>query len=295
MPNRGADVVELHLQLCHPHQLDIQLTMDVLDLALDDAKHAYDLAGVSEWDHAVLLFIRGAVLHRLAQIEAEDCAQDSAVVFARADDKIRYLHARMLQASVKHSRQDFAGARDDYKSLIPLAEEEGDQVLVARLAAAAADCDMEIGDAAAAKGPLLSALKVFENAGLDTAAAVIRWALARIPLLEGRFAVATTLLRACKRECERLGARSDAALIALDLADVLVAMGQQNREVERLCREAYAVFKRAGMLNEALTALGYLREAARAKTITRNKIRHVRRFLVRLEEQPTITFDPPAG
>jgi hypothetical protein len=46
------------------------------------------------------------------------------------------------------------------------------------------------------------------------------------------------------------------------------------------------------MVNEALTALAYLREATRARTITPEKVRHVRRFLTRLEDQPTLRFDP---
>ena len=86
---------------------------------------------------------------------------------------------------------------------------------------------------------------------------------------------------------------NDAALVTLDLADVLVAMHANPVEVQKLCREAYAAFKKVGMVNEALTALAYLREAARAKTITREKIRHVRRFLLQVQEQPTIAFDVP--
>lgn len=263
-------------------------------LALDDAKRAYDRAGVSPWDEAALLYTRGVVLYRSARPEdAEKCADQSAALFLSVSDRTRYLHACMLRATVRYWQQDFAGARDDYRGLLACAEEEGDEVLVARLSSAAANCELDLGDSKSAEPALVAALHVFKNARIATEIARVRWALARIPLIEGRFAVATALLRASKLECERLGLTNDAALVTLDLAEVLVATGTNLQEVQKLCRELFKVFKAAGMINEALTALAYLREAVRARTITREKIRHVRRFLARLEEQPAIRFEPP--
>ncbi len=261
--------------------------------ALDQAKRVYERADANPCDLALLLYTRGIVLYRSAHAsEAEQCADEATAIFAAAGDRVRYLHARMLRASVRYWRQDFAGARDDYRALLARAKEEGDDLLGARLSSAVANCDLDLGDAKAAEPTLLDALRVFQREGMETEVARVRWALARVPLVDGHFAIAISHLRASRLECERLGMSNAAAYISLDLAEALVATGTNLHEVQEISRELLATFKAAGMVNEALTALAYLREATRARTITSAKVRHVRQFLTRLEDQPTLRFDP---
>ena len=198
----------------------------------------------------------------------------------------------MLRATVRYWRQDFVGALDDYRALLAGAIEEGDDLLAARLSSAAANCELDLGDARAPEPALLRALQVFQREGMETEVARTRWPLARVPLLEGRFDVAVEMLRACRLEASRLGLTNVAAFITLDLVEALVAMGSKLQEVQKLCRDLFTTFRAAGMVNDALTALAYLREATRARTITAEKVRHVRRFLVRLEDQPALRFAP---
>lgn len=264
--------------------------------ALDQAKRAYERADANPFDLAVLLYTRGVVFSRSARpVEAEKCADEAAEIFAATGDRVRYLHARMLRATVRYSQLDFVGARDDYRALLIEARDEGDDLLGARLSAAAARCDIEIGDARAAEPALLQALCVFERKGMETEVARIRWALSRVPLVEGRFEIAIAKLRASRLEADRLGLVNVVAYITLDLVEALVATDAKLSEVQKLCRELFATFKASGMVNEALAALGYLREATRARTITPEKVRHVHRFLLRLEEQPMLRFDRPEG
>ncbi|HSY51226.1 MAG TPA: hypothetical protein VLC46_20640 [Thermoanaerobaculia bacterium] len=264
--------------------------------ALDQAKMAYERAGANPSDLALLLYTRGIILYRSAHAgEAENCADQAAAIFEATGDRVRYLHARMLRATIRYSRQDFAGARDDYLGLLPDAEIEGDEVLAARLSSAAATCELDLGNGTAAERPLLDALRVFEREGMKTEVARMHWALARVPLTDGRFAFAIAQLRACRLECEHLGLENAHAYISLDLAEALVATGTNLQEVEKLCRELLATFRAAEMVNEALTALAYLEEATRARTITSAKVRHVRQFLTCLEDQPTLRFDRPSS
>jgi hypothetical protein len=261
--------------------------------ALDQAKRAYERADANPWDLAILLYTRGIVLYRSARAtEAEQCADEAAAIFSATGDRVRHLHARMLRATVRYSLQDFAGARDDYRALLARAKEEGDDVLAARLSSAAAKCEIDLGDGKSAEPALLGALRVFEGEGMETEVARIRWALARVSLVAGHFTIAISQLRASRTECERLGLSNAVAYISLDLVEALVATGTNLLEVQNLCRELLATFKAAGLVNEALTALAYLREATRARTITSAKVRHVRRFLTRLENHPTLRFDP---
>jgi tetratricopeptide (TPR) repeat protein len=261
--------------------------------ALDQAKRAYERADANPFDLAVLLYTRGVVFYRSARAsEAVLCADEAAAIFTGTGDRVRHLHARMLRATVRYSLQDFAGARDDYRALVACAKDEGDDLLAARLSSAAANCELDLGDAKSAEPALIDSLRIFEREGMQTEVARIRWALARVPLVDGRFAVAISQLRACRLECRQLGLADDHSYVALDLAEALVATGDNLPEVQKLCRELFATFKAAGMVNEALTALAYLREATRARTITREKVRLVRRFLTCLEDQPTLRFDP---
>lgn len=261
--------------------------------ALDQAKRLYERAGANPWDLAILQYTRGVVYSRSSRPdEAEQCADEATTIFEATGDRVRYVHARMLRATVRYWRQDFANARDDYRALLAFAKEERDDLLTARLSSAAANCDLDLGDARAAEPALLDALHIFEREGIETEAARIRWELALVLLVEGRFSAAITKLQASRLECEHLGLINLAAFITLDIVEALVAIGANLREVQKLCREVFATFKAAGMVNEALTALAYLREATRARTITPAKVRHVRRFLTRLEDQPTLRFDP---
>jgi tetratricopeptide (TPR) repeat protein len=261
--------------------------------ALDQAKRAYERADANPFDLAVLLYIRGVVFSRSGRTsEAEQCADQAAAIFEMTGDRVRYLHARMLRATVRYWRQDFAGARDDYRELLAQAQEEGAPLLAARLSSAVANCELDLGDAKSAEPALLDALHVFERNGMETEVARIRWALSLVPLVEGRFEIAIAKLRASRAEAVRLGLVNVAAYITLDLVEALVAMDAKEPEIQRLCRDVFTTFKASGMVNEALTALAYLREATRARTVTPEKVRHVRRFLTRLEDQPTLRFDP---
>jgi tetratricopeptide (TPR) repeat protein len=261
--------------------------------ALDQAKRVYQRGGANPWDMAILLYTRGVIFSRSSRPdEAEQCAAEAAAIFEETGDRVRYLNARMLRATVQYWRQDFATARDEYRDLLQRAREENEDLLVARLASAAANCEIYLGNVAAAEPALVEALGIFEREGIQTEAARIRWGLARVLLAAGQFSTAITKLHASRAECERLGLANVAAYITLDIVEALVATGANLQEVQRLCREVFVTFKAAGMVNESLTAIAYLREATRARTITREKVRHVRRFLTRLEDQPTLRFDP---
>ena len=45
----------------------------------------------------------------------------------------------------------------------------------------------------------------------------------------------------------------------------------------------------------ALTAAAFLRECAEVGTLTPEVVRHVKRFLRRLEAEPLLAFEPPAN
>jgi hypothetical protein len=85
---------------------------------------------------------------------------------------------------------------------------------------------------------------------------------------------------------------TDAALVGLDIADALLALGKTGQIVE-LATRLFSVFTNAGMLTGALTAIAYLKEAATAGTLTPDGVQAVRSFVRRAERQPALLFVPP--
>jgi tetratricopeptide (TPR) repeat protein len=260
--------------------------------ALDQAARAYTRAGVTPWEHAVVTYVRGVVLFKASRLEeAAECAAACGAVFASSGDSTRYVYAQMLEASIRYWRSDYAGARDTYRALLAIAENDGDELLAARLASNIANCDLQLRSPGDAEPALARALAVFVSLGLSTEASRARWSLARALLISRRFAEAIPRLRAAKAECESLGLVNDAARVTLDLVLALLETNKSLGEVQALCREVIRTFRGAGMPHESLTALRYLNEASRRGSITPAKVLYVGRFLEQLADQPALRFE----
>jgi hypothetical protein len=86
---------------------------------------------------------------------------------------------------------------------------------------------------------------------------------------------------------------ADAALVALERAEVLLVMGRPE-EVPHICRALLDQFTRIGMTSRAITALSFLREAVAMGAVTPSLVRHVHDFLRDLPKHPTRAFAPPS-
>lgn len=118
------------------------------------------------------------------------------------------------------------------------------------------------------------------------------WGVARLFMDGGKLEEAIRRLRTVIAELVSGGMVTDSALAGLDLAEILLAVGQQ-REIVVLARDLFRVFTDAGMLTGALTAIAYLKEAAESGRLTSADIEAVRGFLRRAERQPSLLFVPP--
>jgi len=136
------------------------------------------------------------------------------------------------------------------------------------------------------------ALKLFGDLQVEADRAKTEWGIARTLLYAGKPAEAVRRLLDVSSALEQAGLITDAALAGLDAADGLVALGRMA-EVAPLAERLFSVFKAAGMLTGALTALAYLREAAGGGELTRTAVAHVRTFLSQVERQPHLAFEPP--
>lgn len=157
--------------------------------------------------------------------------------------------------------------------------------------------DYEVADRLLHKGRPLFALEPGRRVQLH-----LLWIEGRIAAGLGRSREAEAKLLEAKNGFARAGAPYDAALAALDLAQLL---GREGRalEVELLVREMLAAFRRLRVGREAVAALLTLREALGRRRVPLTLIQQVAEFLRRYREDAGLRFagrgrpgDPaPAG
>lgn len=83
----------------------------------------------------------------------------------------------------------------------------------------------------------------------------------------------------------------DAALVGLELAAVWLRQGKAA-EVRELAEETYETLRELGVPQEAFKAVLFLREACRRQAVTLDLLRKVHDFLVRLEWNQQLRFEP---
>ncbi len=83
----------------------------------------------------------------------------------------------------------------------------------------------------------------------------------------------------------------DAALVGLELAAVWLRQGKADN-VRELAEEIYETLRDLGVHQEAFKAVLFLREACRQQAVTLGLLRKVHGFLVRLEWNPGLRFEP---
>ena len=261
--------------------------------AIDRADREYDRAPIAILDRAILKRMRAITLAESEQFaDADACAQEAADTFAACGDLDRYIQARNDQANIAFYRGDFPAAVDGWNATLPLAEQVEDHRMVAAISLNAAHGCLAMNDTMGAAPHLHRSLILFEQLGLATEVLRARWGLAYLLLVEGKAEEAARRLGSISSQFERLGAATDALLVTLDHADALLVLGRFDT-AGRICKGLVRRFKDLGLTNAALRALGYLREMAVQKRLARPHLRHVRRFVERLQRNPALVFAPP--
>ncbi|HET7436359.1 MAG TPA: zf-HC2 domain-containing protein [Thermoanaerobaculia bacterium] len=223
--------------------------------ALDLAERAFTDTPASAFSIALVDYLR-AVVHIKAEHldEAARLARHSARVFRQFGEDERYMHARIVEAAVLFHRNRFDEALELFTSLVSLARRLGDAETMARLYANIANCFIGLGDHAQAQQLFQQALSLYETRGLETEKIRTRWSLGCLMISAGDLEGGIGRLREAEREFRTLGATTDAALVTLDMAEALLAIGR-TAEAHRLCTGLAESFSAVGMSTNALTAL----------------------------------------
>jgi tetratricopeptide (TPR) repeat protein len=261
--------------------------------AFDHTERAFRKVPHAELELARVTFCRATVYEKSEKLDrAFALAGEAAEAFRRLRNPKLRISALMVVAAVRQKQGAFREARELCLELIPEAEALGDYVLAASLRQNAAWAAMELGLIDEAADDFRSSLRVFESRGLSSYVLRARWGLARLPLVRGKPTEALDALRPILEDAFRLSLSVPAAMITLDIAEALFALGRP-RDVTAFVRYAVKTFDRSGRADSLLTALAYLKEASRGGEEPQRTLLYLRTFFRRLEREPQLVFLPP--
>lgn len=162
----------------------------------------------------------------------------------------------------------------------------------------AASAKLSMACALADCGEFREAAQILLESGLRQAFAADSLSLLKLRWIEGRILAGLGKLGRAERVFEQVREEFlsrereyDAALVGLELAAVWLRQGKATQVLE-LAEEIYETLRDLGVHQEAFRAVLFLREACRRQAVTVDLLRKVHGFLVRLEWNPQLRFEP---
>jgi tetratricopeptide (TPR) repeat protein len=210
-------------------------------------------------------------------------------VFNRHNDGRRYLRARSMEAALQYELRQYKAAEAGFLAMKDEAERMGDRAELARLYNNLGHCSLKLEKYDAASRWLVRALTLLEELNMDGERQRAMWGLASLLARQGRSGEAAESLARVRADFMSRGMVLDAAMVSLDLVELLVTAGDA-RQVSALCSELVSTFTAAGMTNNALTALAFLRDVAETAPLAPDTVRQVHRFVRGLKSQPSMMF-----
>jgi tetratricopeptide (TPR) repeat protein len=262
--------------------------------ALGAAKRAIEIYGESPGLHfqeTCARLVLASVYRDLGNMdEALSIARECAALLLDYGRPSALTMARMIEGCTLFKLQRFAEALQLFTDIVEQAEQDGDTLTLARGLSNAAECARELGDLPAARDLYPRALAHYARIDAPTEANRTRWGYALSLAAEGRPSSAILELYAVRTAYLRIGANADAACAMLDIVRIRFDAGADVRD---LCAELVTTLSAAGLTQNALEALAYLREQAVSGRVTTTKITRVRTFLNESTRTPALLFARP--
>jgi tetratricopeptide (TPR) repeat protein len=262
--------------------------------ALDHAERYFHRTMNNGLGLSLVSLVRAGVYYEQQMYDlALEFARRAEHGFALADDEKRRMDAVYLRGSIFLEAGNPTRALELYQQTVDYGEQTENVRIVARGWYVSGLAEVDRGNLDTATMYFHRALKHYRAIGPEPERIATDWGLARVVMKSGRFNDAIQRLRRVQAEFEARQLVTDAALVGLDVVECLLALARY-RPIVPLARHLFGIFKDAGMLTGALSAIAYLKEAASSKELTMRDLDQIRRFLKRVERQPTLVFAPPA-
>lgn len=238
-------------------------------MAVKRARTVYRAAGGMEHNEAVLSAIEGRLLHELGDSRtALLLIERSAQTLFRLNDKKVYVRVRTIHAMVLFNLGRYSEAAGIYAGI----GSDDDTETLAHAVLMIGRCAVRLGEIERARQCFETAVEMFEELGLRPEIARVRKGIAEVLVASGRTHEAISELYKARTEFLALELPTIAALVALDIIDLLLTVGRSS-EIALLCETCPE-----SLPPSAAEAFAALREGA----ITEADVQRVRGFLERL-------------
>jgi tetratricopeptide (TPR) repeat protein len=204
------------------------------------------------------------------------------------------MRAVFLRGSIAYEAGEIAMAVKLFERVQEYGEAGNGLRWTGRASYAIGNCEVDRGNLSEASLQFHKALVIFREIGPDHERLATEWGLCRVVLHGGDRSEAIRRLRTVAAELEKRSMIADAALVRLDIVEALLALGE-TKQIAEIAGRLFRVFRDAGMMTGALTAMAYMKEAATAGKLTAAGVDAVRTYLRRSARQTELPFEPPPG
>jgi tetratricopeptide (TPR) repeat protein len=263
--------------------------------AIARARVCYARSRSSRINAAILLLIEGRTLFELGRSSEALAAVDlgSSELLDSGADRKKYVHARIIRASILMGMGQPDAALDVFSAAADLATQTGDNETLAHVLSNIGLCVAKLGDTRGAKLCFESALQLFYDLGLRVDMPGVRTAMVSILKVQRRHNEAISELFKVRAEYLSLGIPVRAAISSLEIVGLMLVC-DRCAEVPPLCSEMVRTFTKARLQKNLLKALAYLDEVARRRLLAASDVTYVASFIERAQDDPRHAFTVPA-
>jgi tetratricopeptide (TPR) repeat protein len=263
--------------------------------ALTHAQRAYGNLQSSAFGLASVALIRAGVFLEQDRLdEAATWAEKAETAFSHLGQEEYRMRAVFLRGSIMYEAGEIATAVQLFERVQEYGEAVDGLRWTGRASYSIGNCEVDRRNLGQASLQFHKALVIFREIGPDHERLATEWGLGQVVLHGGDRNEAIRRLRTVAAEFEKRSMLTDAALVRLDIADALLALGETN-QIAEIAARLFRVFKDAGMMTGALTAMAYVKEAAASGKLTTAGVDAVRTYLRRSTRQSKAAFHPPPG
>jgi tetratricopeptide (TPR) repeat protein len=212
-------------------------------------------------------------------------------IYAEINEPPRMGRALLSKGVVLGHQGDPQAAADLIRDCLPLLDQDREPRLLLWASHNLAWFTDEAGHHAEALAYLESFAHLYDEFPDASAHARRLWLAGRIAAGLDRHDEAEAALREVQRRFTDQGMAYDAAVVTMDLAALLLHLGQ-SREVAQLAAETFPILVAQGVQHHALAALVAFTHAAERNCATPKLARDIANFLLRVSHNPRLQFDP---
>lgn len=234
------------------------------------------------------------LVRQTVYLDAMQWTRRSRVIFDAAKEVRMSALARLLEGAILYETGNPADAERLLRATLDPLEQVKDRASLAFVWLDIGRCNIDLGEPKAARTWLDKARSAFSKIGMRSEVIRADWCLAWLRALHEDVSGGLELLYKARRDFDELAMPSEAALVGLDVVEVLLLndFDDAAAKAAHVCRTIIKSFDRRGETANAHRAIADLREAVQRGAADQDAVRDVKRFLRRWITNPDAVFEP---